>query len=151
MREIDASEITRTVARLFVESNYSLTPDVLEAIRKAMQSEESPVAREVLEKIIENASLAAKGQVPLCQDCGAAVVFLELGQEVHVVGGDLNIAINEGVKRAYDEGYLRKSMVNKPFSSRINTRDNTPAIIYTVFQVIRSRLPSHQKGVAPKT
>jgi len=131
MREIDASEITRTVARLFIEANYSLTPDVLEAIKRAVRTEESPVAREVLEQIIKNSGIAAEGQIPLCQDCGAAVVFLELGQEVHVVGGDLNMAINNGVKAAYDEGYLRKSMVNKPFSARINTRNNTPAIIYT--------------------
>jgi fumarate hydratase subunit alpha len=131
MREIEAKEITKTVTRLFCEANFYLTEDVLAAIKKAAQTEESPVAKEVLEQIIKNAGIAAKEQIPLCQDCGAAVVFLELGQEAHIVGGDLNSAINEGVKQAYNEGYLRKSMVNKPFSSRTNTKDNTPAIIYT--------------------
>jgi len=89
------------------------------------------VGKEVLEQIIQNAEVAAKELIPLCQDCGAAVVFVELGQEVHVTGGDLNTAINEGVKKAYDGGYLRKSMVKQPFSARINTKDNTPGIIYT--------------------
>jgi fumarate hydratase subunit alpha len=131
MREINAREITKTVARLFYEANYYLTDDVLAAIKEAAQTEESPAGKEVLEQIIKNADMAAKEQIPLCQDCGSAVVFLELGQDVHIVGGDLNTAINEGVKQAYNEGYLRKSMVNKPFSARVNTKDNTPAVIYT--------------------
>ena len=131
MREINAQEITRTVTRLFIEANYYLTDDILDAIKKAVQTEESPVAKEVLEQIIKNANIAAKEQIPLCQDCGAAVVFIEIGQDLHVTGGDLNTAINEGVKQSYREGYLRKSMVNKPFSASINTKDNTPAIIYT--------------------
>ena len=131
MREINAQEITRTVTRLFMEANYYLTDDVLDAIKKAAQTEESPVAKEVLDQIIKNANIAAKEQIPLCQDCGVAVVFIEIGQDLHVTGGDLNTAINEGVKQSYSEGYLRKSMVNKPFSARINTKDNTPAIIYT--------------------
>jgi fumarate hydratase subunit alpha len=131
MREINASEITKTVTRLFKEANFYLTADVLTGIKNAAQIEESPVAREVLEQIIRNADIAAKEQIPLCQDCGAAVVFIELGQDVHVTGSDINAAINEGVKQAYNEGYLRKSMVNKPFSARVNTKDNTPGIIYT--------------------
>jgi len=131
MREIDAKVITNTVSQLFCEANYYLTDDVLAAIKKASLAEDSPAAREVLEQIINNANIAEKEWIPLCQDCGAAVVFIELGQDIHIIGGDLNAAINEGVKRAYDEGYLRKSMVNKPFSARINTKDNTPAIIYT--------------------
>ncbi|MDP2916683.1 MAG: fumarate hydratase [Dehalococcoidia bacterium] len=131
MREIDAREITRTVARLFCEANFYLTDDVLEALKKARETEESPVAKEVLEQILQNADIAAKEQIPLCQDCGAAVVFVELGQEVHITGGDMVTAINEGVKQAYNEGYLRKSMVKQPFSARVNTKDNTPAIIYT--------------------
>ncbi len=85
----------------------------------------------MLEQILQNADIAAKEQIPLCQDCGAAVVFVELGQEVHITGGDMVTAINEGVKQAYNEGYLRKSMVKQPFSARVNTKDNTPAIIYT--------------------
>lgn len=131
MREIDAKEVTKTVARLFKEANFYLTDDVLDAIKKSKETEESPVAKEVLEQIIKNADIAAKEQIPLCQDCGAAVVFLELGQEAHIVNGDLVAAVNEGVKLSYKEGYLRKSMAAKPFSTRVNTGDNTPAIIYT--------------------
>lgn len=131
MREIDAKEITKTVARLFMEANFYLTDDVLAALKKAKDNEESPVAKEVLDKIIENADIAAREQIALCQDCGAAVVFLEMGQDAHIVGGDLVAAVNEGVRQAYDKGYLRKSMAKQPFSARVNTKDNTPAIIYT--------------------
>ncbi|HEX7475680.1 MAG TPA: fumarate hydratase [Dehalococcoidales bacterium] len=131
MREIRAEEITRTVARLFIEANYSLPEDVLASLNKAAQEEESPVAREVLDHLIENASVAGKEKIPLCQDCGVAVVFVELGQDVHITGGDLAVAINAGVEKAYEEGYLRKSMVNQPFSLRVNTKNNTPAVIYT--------------------
>jgi fumarate hydratase subunit alpha len=131
MRDVDAKEITKTVTHLFLEANFYLTDDVLESLKKAKDTEESPVGKEVLEQLIKNADIAAKEQIPLCQDCGAAVIFLELGQEVHVVGGDLVAAINQGVSQAYDQGYLRKSMVKQPFSSRVNTKDNTPAIIYT--------------------
>jgi fumarate hydratase subunit alpha len=131
VREIDARQITQTVASLFCEANYHLTDDVLEAIKKAAVTEESPVAKEVLAQIIENANIAAREQIPLCQDCGAAMVFIEIGQDVHVTGGDINKAINEGVRQAYAEGFLRKSMVNQPFSARANTKDNTPAVIYT--------------------
>ena len=131
MRDVDAKEITKTVTQLFLEANFYLTDDVLESLKKAKDTEESPVGKEVLEQLIKNADIAAKEQIPLCQDCGAAVIFLELGQEVHIVGGDLVAAINQGVSQAYDQGYLRKSMVKQPFSSRVNTKDNTPAIIYT--------------------
>jgi len=131
MRDVDAKEITKTVTHLFLEANFYLTDDVLESLKKAKDTEESPVGKEVLEQLIKNADIAAKEQIPLCQDCGAAVIFLELGQEVHIVGGDLVAAINQGVSQACDKGYLRKSMVKQPFSSRVNTKDNTPAIIYT--------------------
>ena len=131
MREIDAAEITKTVTRLFIEANYHLTDDVLEALQRAQDTEESPVGKEVLGQLIRNADIAAKEQIALCQDCGAAIVFLELGQEVHITGGDLNTAINAGVREAYETGFLRKSMVFQPFSGRVNTQDNTPAIIYT--------------------
>lgn len=131
MRDIDAQEVTKTVSCLFYEANFFLTDDVLAAIKKAREAEESPVARDVLDRIIENAAIAAEEKIPLCQDCGTAVVFLELGQEARIVGGDLNTAVNEGVRQAYDEGYLRKSIVRQPYSARVNTRDNTPAIIYT--------------------
>lgn len=131
MREIEAKEITGTVSRLFQEACYYLPEDVLNALKGAREAEESPVGREVLERILENAAISAEGEVPLCQDTGGAIVFLELGQDVHIVGGDLYSAINEGVRRGYTEGYLRKSMVSRPFSARVNTKDNTPAIIYT--------------------
>ena len=131
MRDIDAKEVTKTVTRLFIDANYYLADDVLAALKNAKDTEESPAGKEVLAQLTKNADIAAKEQIALCQDCGAAVVFLELGQEVHIVGGDLSTAINEGVRQAYEEGYLRKSMVLRPFSSRANTKDNTPAIIYT--------------------
>ncbi len=131
VRDIEAKEITETVCRLLQAANFSLPDDVLAALKQARDREESPAGREVLDKILENAAIAASDQMPLCQDCGAAVVFLELGQEIHIIGGDLYAAVNEGVRRAYTDGYLRKSMVRQPFSARVNTTDNTPAIIYT--------------------
>jgi fumarate hydratase subunit alpha len=131
VREIEAKKITGTVSRLFQEACHFLPDDVIDAIKRGREAEESPVGREVLGRILENIKVAASEQIPLCQDTGAALVFLELGQEVHIVGGDLYSAINEGVRQGYTEGYLRKSMVSQPFSARINTKDNTPAIIYT--------------------
>lgn len=131
MRKIEAKEITQTVSQLFKEANFFLPDDVLASLKKAKEAEESPVGREVLDRILENADIAAKEQMPLCQDCGVAVVLLELGQEVYVAGGDLYTAVNDGVRQAYDEGYLRKSMVQQPQSARVNTKDNTPAVIYT--------------------
>jgi fumarate hydratase subunit alpha len=131
LRDIEAAEITKTVSRLFLEANYHLTDDVREALQRAQDTEESPVGKEVLTQLIRNADIAAKEGIALCQDCGAAVVFLEIGQEVHIVNGDLSDAVNEGVREAYEKGFLRKSMVFQPFSNRVNTADNTPAIIYT--------------------
>jgi len=130
MREIKAGDVTETVARLFKQANYELGEDVLAALIKARLEEESPVGREVIETILKNAEIAAAEKIPLCQDCGTAVVFLEIGQDAHVTGGDLYQAVNEGVRRAYKEGYLRKSIVEKPFSDRKNTGDNTPAVIH---------------------
>lgn len=131
MRDIEASAISETVSHLFQEANFDLGEDVLAALKQARQDEESPLGREVIDRILENANIAASERIPLCQDCGVALVFLELGQDAHIVGGDLYAAVNEGVRRAYDEGYLRKSIVSQPFSARLNTGDNTPAIIYT--------------------
>lgn len=131
MRNIDSSEVAMTVSRLFCDANYFLPDDVLASLKRAREIEESPLGREVIDGILENADIAAKERVALCQDTGTALVFLELGQEVHIVGGDLCEAVNEGVRQAYREGYLRMSMVHQPFSARVNTRDNTPAIIYT--------------------
>ncbi|MGA9350280.1 MAG: fumarate hydratase [Anaerolineae bacterium] len=131
MREIDCQDITDTVARLCIEANYYLGEDVLNALRGAREKEVSPVGQAVLDQILQNAEISNRGELPLCQDTGLTVVFLELGQEVHVVGGDLNEAINGGVRQGYREGYLRKSVVDKPFSARVNTKDNTPAVIHT--------------------
>jgi fumarate hydratase subunit alpha len=131
MRKIETNTITQAVSRLFQQANFELGDDVLAALRQALKDEESPAGREVIARILENAAMAAQERIPLCQDCGVAVVFLEVGQEVHIVGGDLYTAVNEGVRQAYDEGYLRKSMIQHPFSDRRNTGDNTPAIIHT--------------------
>lgn len=131
MREIDAKKVTETVARLFQEANFFLGDDVLNSLKQAVKEEESPLGRQVLDQILENADIAAKEHIPICQDCGFAVVYLELGQDVHIVGGDLYAAVEEGVRQAYSEGYLRKSIVRQPFSARVNTKDNTPAVIHT--------------------
>ena len=131
MKQIHTDQITQTVAQLCVESNYYLGDDVLTALRRYREAETSPVGREVLDQILENADIAQEQQMPLCQDCGLTVVFLELGQDVHVVGGSLNEAIAEGVRQGYKEGYLRKSIVDHPFSARVNTKDNTPPVIHT--------------------
>jgi len=131
MRTIKAAAVTEAVSNLFNQANYTLGEDVLAALDKARREEESPLGREAIDVILENARVAAAEKVPLCQDCGTAVVFLEIGQDVHVVEGDLYDAVNEGVRRAYQEGYLRKSMVARPFSDRKNTGDNTPAVIHS--------------------
>lgn len=110
---------------------YHLPDDVRQAVRKALQIETSPLGQEILRQILDNAEIADRGQYPLCQDTGVAVVFLELGQEVHIVGGDLNECITAGVRRGYNVGYLRKSVVARPYSRRENTQDNTPPIIHT--------------------
>src|SRR4030066_388224 len=131
MRTIDSKKIIETVPYLFQEACLYLPEDVLAALKEAREKEESPVARDVLVRLIENTEIAAKEKIPLCQDTGAAVVFLELGQDVYITGGDLYTAINQGVRQGYTDGYLRKSMVSQPFSARVNTEDNTPAIIHT--------------------
>jgi len=131
MRDIEAQEVTKTVSQLFQEANFFLSDDVLASLRQARENEESPVGREVIDRILENAKISAGEKMPLCQDTGTAVVFLELGQDAHIVGGDLYTAVNEGVRQGYDKGYLRKSMVRQPYSQRVNTKDNTPAVIHT--------------------
>ncbi|OAT81382.1 fumarate hydratase [Desulfotomaculum copahuensis] len=130
MRNIPASEITGTVAGLCQQANYQLGEDVLTAIKNAGEQEISLTGRDILQQLLKNAEIAREESVPMCQDTGFAVVFLELGQEVHVTGGDLYEAVNEGVRRGYVEGYLRKSIVGDPLN-RKNTGDNTPAVIHT--------------------
>ena len=131
MREIGADKVAETISALLQEGCYRLSDDVVNLLKLAYEKEESPPARHVLGKLLENAEVAARDEVPLCQDTGMAVVFLELGQDVHIIGGDLYEAIQEGTRRAYTQGYLRKSVVDRPFSARINTKDNTPAVIHT--------------------
>jgi len=118
------------LTNLVKQANYGLGEDVIAALKKARQAEESPSGREVIDTILKNAETAAAEGIPLCQDCGSAVVFLEIGQDTHITGGELYAAVNEGVRRAYTEGYLRKSTVERPFSERKNTADNTPAVIH---------------------
>jgi fumarate hydratase subunit alpha len=128
IREISVDEITPVVKQLCIDANYNLGEDVLSALDKAIEEEESPTAREVLKELIANATIALQEKVPICQDCGIAVVFLEIGQDVHITGGDLKDAINEGVRQGYEQGYLRKSACHP--ITRKNTGDNTPAIIH---------------------
>lgn len=131
LREIRSEEVTQSVAQMAKEANFFLPEDVLNSIRQAVRSEESPVGKATLEKILDNAAISAKERVPLCQDCGLAVILVRLGQDVHITGGGLYTAIEEGVKKGYTDGYLRKSMVEHPFSSRTNTKTNCPAVIHT--------------------
>jgi fumarate hydratase subunit alpha len=129
LREIDAGTVTEAVRSLCIEANTRLPEDHLAALRRALGEEESALGREVLERLLENAEVARERCVAFCQDTGYAVFFVELGSEVRVVGGEIGEAIDEGVRRGYDEGYLRKSMVRGPLD-RANTGDNTPAIVY---------------------
>jgi fumarate hydratase subunit alpha len=129
MREINVKVITERVRDLCMEANTDLGQDVLQAFDKAIEKEESPLGVEILRELKENARIAKEENVPICQDTGFAVVFVELGQDVHLVGGNLNNAIQEGVRQGYRDGYLRKSICH-PFT-RANTGDNTPAIVHT--------------------
>ncbi|MDI6783588.1 MAG: fumarate hydratase [bacterium] len=130
MREIEVKEITSAVAKMCIDANYFLPADVLSALKQGKEQEESPLGKEVFDQLIENARIAKEENYPICQDTGLAVIFVELGQEVHITKGNLIDAINAGVRQGYQEGYLRKSIVNHPFL-RKNTGDNTPAIIHT--------------------
>jgi fumarate hydratase subunit alpha len=128
MREINAKQITEVVRKLCIDSNLYLGEDVLKALDEGEKKEESPVGKEVFQQLKENVRIAREESIAICQDTGLAVVFVELGQDVHIVGGDFNAAINEGVRQGYKDGYLRKSSCH-PFA-RTNTKDNTPAIIH---------------------
>jgi fumarate hydratase subunit alpha len=130
MRDVHVSAITDAVKKLCMEANVSLEPDVLRAFDRALGTERSPAGRQVLQILKDNAELARTRRIPYCQDTGMVVCFVELGQDVHVTGGGLEDAINEGVRRGYKEGYLRASIVRSPFD-RVNTGDNTPAVIHT--------------------
>lgn len=130
MREIQAKKITQAVKDLCLEANYVLGEDVLEALNEALRFEESEIGRELIRELIKNAQIAAKEKLPICQDTGTVIVFVELGQDLRIIDGDLHEAINEGVSQAYHQGYLRKSMVSNPLR-RKNTGDNTPAMIHS--------------------
>ena len=131
MRNLEVSRIRDEVARLCQESNFYLSEEMMSALEKAREREESPAGREVIEQIQENADIASSEEIPMCQDTGTTVVFAEVGQDIELVGGSLEKAINEGVRKGYEEGYLRKSIVEDPARKRENTGDNTPAIIHT--------------------
>ena len=131
MRNIDAKEVTEAVARLLQEANFFLPEDVFDALEQARKTEESTLAQQTLDQILDNAKLSREEQIAICQDCGLAVIYLEVGQDVHVTGGDLYEAVNDGVRQGYEKGYLRKSMAAQPYSARVNTKDNTPAVIHT--------------------
>lgn len=129
MKSIQVSEITRAVRDMCIEINYELSPDMREALKKASEEEESPLGCQILAQLQENLEIARNDKIPVCQDTGMAVVFLEAGQDVHFEGGSVEDAVNEGVRQGYEEGYLRKSVVKDPLI-RENTRDNTPAVIH---------------------
>jgi fumarate hydratase subunit alpha len=131
MREVNVSEITDIVQQLCIENNIYLDKDVTEKITEYAKKENSPIGKQILEQILINAKLAKEENRPMCQDTGIAVIFVELGQEVHISKGLFHDAINEGVRRGYIQGYLRKSVVEDPVIDRKNTKDNTPAIIHT--------------------
>ena len=131
MREIDAKQITETVAQMCKEAAYYLPDDVYNAMKKARETETSPVGQNVLDQIIRNAEIAKAEDRPYCQDTGMTIVFLEVGQDLHITGGLLEEAVNAGISKGYTEGYLRKSVVREPLFNRVNTKDNTPGVIYT--------------------
>lgn len=131
IRRINAKTVTDAVKKLFMDCNYFIGNDIMNALENACECEKSPVGKSVLSQIIENDRLAAKEEIPLCQDTGMSVLFVEYGDKVVIEDGSFEQAVNEGVRQAYDEGCLRKSVVSDPVFDRVNTRDNTPAIIHT--------------------
>ena len=131
MKEINVEDIARAVADLAVRACCRLPQEMVDGMRKAHEAEPSPVGKNILEQLLENAAIAATDSIPICQDTGLAVIFADVGQDVRIVGGAFEDAVNEGVRRGYVDGYLRKSCVAEPLFERKNTRDNTPAVIHT--------------------
>ena len=147
MRRIDTAVITQAVAKLAIDANYYLSQDVYEALLEGQRREESPLGREIIGQLIKNACIAKEEEMPICQDTGLAVVFVELGQEVHIEGGSLEEAIHAGVAKGYVDGYLRKSVVAEPLFNRVNTQNNTPAIIhYSVVSGDKLKITLAPKG-----
>ncbi len=145
MREVQVDTIRDAVEKLFIEANYDLPEDVIGRFKDALGEEESPVGREVIEELLLNARIARDERIPICQDTGLAILFMEMGQDVHITGGDLEEAVSEGVRRAYKKGYLRKSACD-PFT-RTNTGDNTPPILHVrIIPGERIRLIAMPKG-----
>ena len=130
IRTIRVEEITKNIKEMCIEANHFLSPDMAEAMKCAEKNEEAPLGKQILEQLQENLKIAGEDMIPICQDTGMAVVFLEIGQNVHLEGGALEDAVNEGVRQGYVEGYLRKSVVGDPLI-RENTKDNTPAVLHT--------------------
>ena len=129
IRTVQLSEITENIKEMCIEANHFLSPDMAEAMKQAQQNEKSPLGKQILGQLQENLEIAGRDMIPICQDTGMAVIFIKVGQEVHIEGGNLTDAINEGVRQGYVDGYLRKSVVRDPID-RVNTKDNTPAIIH---------------------
>ncbi len=145
MREVHVSEIVPTVKKLLIDANYHIGQDIVDAFDKGIQKDESPVAKEVLKELKQNVGISAEGEYPICQDTGLAVLFVDIGQDVHIVGGNIREALNEGVRQAYKDGYLRKSSCD-PFT-RKNTGDNTPAIVhYDIVPGDKIRIMAVPKG-----
>lgn len=146
MRTIQVEEITHNIKEMCIEANYFLSPDMDSAMKNAVEQEKSPLGCQILASLQENLQIAGKDQIPICQDTGMAVVFLEIGQDVHFEGGSLEAAVHEGVRRGYIEGYLRKSVVGDPLI-RENTKDNTPAVIhYSITEGERVSITVAPKG-----
>lgn len=146
MRTIDVSEITENIKEMCMEANHYLSKDMDVAMKKAAETEESPLGKQILLQLQENLQIAAEDKIPICQDTGMAVIFIEIGQDVHFVGGILEDAINEGVRQGYKEGYLRKSVVGDPII-RENTKDNTPAIVhYSIVKGDKVKIKVAPKG-----
>lgn len=129
MRTIQTTDITENIRQMCIEANHYLSDDMKQVFNKAVDNEESPLGRQVLEQLKENLEIASSDMIPICQDTGMAVIFMNVGQEVHFEGGSITDAVNEGVRQGYTEGYLRKSVVGDPII-RENTKDNTPAVVY---------------------
>ena len=146
IRTVQTEIITETIKKMCIEANYSLSSDMVKAMRKAEEKEESVLGKQILAQLQDNLEIAASDMIPICQDTGMAVVFLEVGQDVHFEGGSLEDAVNEGVRRGYTEGFLRKSVVGDPIL-RENTKDNTPAVIHTrIVEGDRVKITEAPKG-----